>query len=181
VNDGQQALWAEGKGPVVTDSRGKPFGRFVFAALRGAYDIGVILVTKGIVPKTSMCHFGGPTGRTESRTTSTVILEHYGNGDGVSLAVPGRTGVAKGMPDATHVYGAMAIATGDSGGPVIMASSGKAVGYVTAIGYGFVIGGGHTHFGHAIVHRLGPQMAYAMKFLRRALSLRTAAHSAAVV
>lgn len=176
LDDGKQARWAEGRGPIVTDANRKAIGRFVFAAYRGNYDVGIILLTKGIVPKASMCHFGGPTGVTHTRSMSVVKLEHYGNGVGVSEILPARTGTASGMPDPYEVYALMAITMGDSGGPVIT-TSGRAVGWVTHIGFGVVVAGG-VHTGPAIIHRLGPQITLAQKYLKRSLTLRKASHSA---
>lgn len=173
-------VWPEGYGPVVTDGSGKPFGRFVFAALDDVYDIGVILISKGITPKASVCHFGGPTSVTNSRTSDIVGIEHYGNGIAVGDILPARSGVAIGMEDPYMVYGNMPSIMGDSGGPVVTARTGKAVGYVTAIGV--VIGGSGGALGLPYgtpiwIHRLGPQMALAQKMLKRTLKLKTAPHS----
>lgn len=175
VADGVQKTWHEGTGPVVTDSNGRPIGRFVFASLKGEYDIGVILVLKGVSVKASVCHFGGPTSLTKSKTDDVVILEHYGNATLLGELLPARTGVTSGMPDTYWVATLMPSSFGDSGGPVLTAS-GKAVGFVIALGFGAYTGV-PAHAGVVIVARLGPQMSLAQKALKRTLKLRTAPHS----
>ena len=181
LNEGQQKLWPEGYGPVVTDGAGKPFGRFVFAAYKGNYDIGMILISKGIAPKASMCHFGGPTGLTTSRSSRRVTIEHFGNSLGIGDAVPARTGIALGMPDPYMVFGIIPSFLGDSGGPVLDASNGRAIGYITAIGVGFGVANGSPYGGPVFIHRSAPQISYVQKYLKKTLTLRTASHSASLL
>jgi hypothetical protein len=179
LGDGQLKVWPEGYGPVVTDGAGKPFGRFVFAALRGNYDIGVILISKGIAPKAEMCHFRGPAGITTSRSSRTVTIEHYGNSLGIGDVVPARTGIALGMLDPYIVFGIIPSFLGDSGGPVLDRSSGKAIGYITAIGVG--VANGSPYGGPIFIHRIVPQIAYAQKYMKKTLTLRTAPHTASLL
>jgi hypothetical protein len=179
--EGKQHVWSAGKGPVASDSTGKPFGRFVFAAHRGAYDIAIIAVNRGVKVNAAMCHFGGPTGTTTSRAGGLATIEHYGNAGVISDVLPARTGLSTGLKDAWETPVLLASFKGDSGGPVVLAADGKALGYVTTIGVGVNSNSGSILAAPTFVTRLGPQMALASKVLKRTFTLRTAAHSSASI
>jgi hypothetical protein len=179
VDEGQQKVWAAGKGPIAQDSTGKAFGRFVFAALKANYDIAIIAVNKGVKTNAGLCHFGGPTGITPSRASGLHTVEHYGNaGLGIGALLPARTGIATTLQDAWETPALLTSYKGDSGGPVIAGSTGKALGYVTTIGFGVNTNEGSFLAGPTFVTRLGPQMALASKALKRTFTIRTAPHSA---
>jgi hypothetical protein len=166
-------VWAPGTGPVAYTSNNKPIGRFVFAGLRGDLDFAVIQISKGVTPKAQVCHFGGPTGVSTSRTSSLVQVEFYGNADGASLILPARSGVAMGMRDEDYVYALSPSWFGDSGGPVMTASSGRAIGHTVGIGYAISIGT-DPYAGATFIARHGPQVSQAQKYLHKKLYLRTA-------
>jgi hypothetical protein len=177
--EGKQHSWAPGKGPVAQDSRGKAFGRFVFGALKGNYDVALIQVNKGVSVKSSLCHFGGPTGLTTSRAAGLRTIEHYGNATGISAALPARTGLVLGMEDPWTVPALIPSFKGDSGGPVVTAGTGKAVGYITSLTVSVNTVQGLLPVAPPVfITRLGPQMALVSKTLKKTFTLRTAGHSA---
>jgi hypothetical protein len=176
VGERQTRLWAPGKGPIAKVG-GKPIGRFVYARLDplegGIYDIGLIQVTKGVKVNPQVCHFGGPVGASSSKGRMT--LELYGNGDGISLLLPARSLWTAGAPDKYEIFADGPTMTGDSGGPILDAASGRAVGYVVALGAGYDLRNPNNPMaGHVFIKKLGPQMYAASKALRKTFYLKTA-------
>ncbi len=125
--------WRTG-GPFARNRGGRIIGRFRYAVLRGERDFGLIELREGVRASRRMCHFGGPTGVSDRRTRRTVSLHAYGQGLVTGDLTPGRTFIATGMPSSKHVFVKGTIAPGDSGGPVIRAGSGRAVGLMVTYG-----------------------------------------------
>ncbi len=163
--------WLSGIGPVALDSRGKKIGNFVFAIENDAYDFALIRLTVKANPQ--MCHFGGPTGKNDSKTTGAVVLHLFGNGIGLGDVLPARSGVTSGTPERDWVAAILPIINGDSGGPVT-SDDGKAVGWVVATGYGFDLGKVPPHAGFAIIERISSNLAQAASALHTSFSLVTA-------
>ena len=67
-------------------------------------DFALIELDAGVPVNAQMCHFGGPTAINSDQPTGPVVLHHYGNGLVLGTALPARSGVALGMPDADHVF-----------------------------------------------------------------------------
>lgn len=163
--------WAPGKGPVVTDRKGKRIGEFAYAILSGKKDFALVRIDYGVRVSPQMCWFGGPTGVNDDITGATVNVHHYGHGLAVGDVAPARTSVAYGMRDKDEVDAVGVVIPGDSGGPAI-SSDGRAVGVVVSIGASFSanpLGGGTVG-----ITRLTPQLLRAEKVLKQRIRLVTA-------
>ncbi|MGH2691278.1 MAG: trypsin-like serine protease [Actinomycetota bacterium] len=172
IIDGGQQTWSFGSGPVARDRQGLRVGEFVYAVLQDPKDFALIRLDSNVPANPQMCHFGGPTGQNDDLTSANVVINHYGQGLGVSQVVPGRTAVATYMMDPNHVYADGAVVFGDSGSSAI-SSDGRALGVVVTTG---------LHFGSAFwdkgtmgITRLKPQVQAAQSALGVSLTLQTAA------
>lgn len=170
IIDGGEQTWSYGSGPVARNAANQRVGEFVYAVLQDPKDFAVIRLDAGTAASPQMCHFGGPTGQNDDLTNSPVVLNHFGQGLALGATVPGRTAVAKSMPDADHVYADGAAIFGDSGSGAISAD-GRAVGVLVTIG---VHVGGITDNGVVGLTRLKPQVARAEQLLGIDLTLQTA-------
>lgn len=157
VDEGDEVSWAPGDGPTAHDSEGELVGHYVYAINDGNRDIALIKLLPDVESNPQMCHFGGPTDLNNDITTSSVELQHFGQGLVLGDTIPGRTAVAErmGSPDNVHAMGAAIF--GDSGSGVISAD-GRAVGVVVTIG---VHSGNQAGTGFVGITRLAPQLELA--------------------
>lgn len=170
IDDGERT-WTFGAGPVARDAQGQRIGEFVYAILQDPRDFALIRLDPGVSASPQMCHFGGPTGQNDDLTGGSVVLHHFGQGLALGDTVPGRTAVAKSMPDPDHVFADGAAIFGDSGSGAISAD-GRAVGVLVTIG---VHVGGVFDNGVVGLTRLKPQVARAQQALGiTGLTLQTA-------
>jgi hypothetical protein len=95
-----------------------------------------------------------------------VLIEHYGNGVGVSAIAPARTSLALNTRDPDVVTAIGLAALGDSGSGAMRA--GKALGVLVAIGLS------SSEVGDIFITRLPPQIAQAQRVLGIRLALQTA-------
>jgi hypothetical protein len=169
-NEGEKR-WAVGRGLVVRDGDDRKVGRTVYAILKDSQnkDFGLIRLSPHIRPAASMCHFGGPTRLDTSHLATPQILEHYGQGLGVSILTPARTSVAPNTLDEDAVIAVGAAAFGDSGSGATR--QGRALGVIVAVGAGI---DGTGSAGDVFVTRLQPQLARAQRVLGIKLTLATA-------
>jgi hypothetical protein len=171
LGEGSYKLWARGTGPIAYVD-GKAIGRAVYARNDGDpynYDIAMILITKGVKVNPQMCHFGGPTGATSAAGD---VLEIYGNADGISLVLPARSLVTEGSVNGYDLYAIGPSLFGDSGAPILDSSNGRAVGFLTALGYD--LRSPASPGVGMLIKKLGPQMYAVSKALHKTFSLRTA-------
>ncbi len=161
--------WGPRAGPTAVDLAGKKIGTFVYAAMKGVKDFGLILIDRKVTANAQVCHFGGPTGLNEERRNDPSVLEFYGQADFPGGVLPARSGVTINTRDDEFVWAQAPIGLGDSGGPW-MTNDGRALGYLTHV-LGYRTG---TEIGVALVRRLGPQVANAERALRIHLTLVTA-------
>ena len=171
--DGEQT-WAAGTGPEARDGAGSRFGEFAYAVLQDPKDFALIRLDAGVPASPEMCHFGGPTGINTSTGSETTVLHHYGQGVGVSLALPARSAVAQGTPDPDHVFALGGVVPGDSGSGIID-EAGNAVGVIVTTGiHSSSIGTSGIDAGTMGVTRLQPQLDRAEQQLGVSLTLLTA-------
>lgn len=169
VAEGQYKLWAPGKGPIARVG-GKAIGRFVYARYDAdpyVYDIGLIRITKGVKVSAQVCHFGGPTGSSSSVGD---VLEIYGNATGLSFVLPARTLAYTTTPNRYEIYAAGPAFLGDSGGPILDSSNGRAIGFLVAFGYDART----SPAAGIVIKKLGPQMYAVSKALHKTFYLKTA-------
>lgn len=165
--DAGERSWRRGRGPVARDAEGKRIGRFAYAVLRGERDFALIRLDRRVNPNPQMRHFGGPTGVYTERSPGGVLLNHYGLGIGVGDVVPARSMTALNTLDPDEIFGQGLVVPGDSGGPVILAGDGRAVGLTVTTGI-------HTRpsdFGTVGITRIDPQRDRAAKVLDSKLKL----------
>jgi hypothetical protein len=141
-------------------------GRAAYAIHKGSKDFGVIRLNRDTRASAQVCHFGGPTGLDTSRSATPVLIEHYGNGVGVSAIAPARTSLALNTRDPDVVTAIGLAALGDSGSGAMRA--GKALGVLVAIGLS------SSEVGDIFITRLPPQIAQAQRVLGIRLALQTA-------
>jgi len=160
-NENTEESWAPGEGAEVTDANEKRIGEFAYAVLDQTKDFSLIRLDPGVEANPQMAHFGGPTGINDDLTSDTVTMNWYGNGVGLGMTIPARSGVALGLHSGDHVY-MMAVADPGDSGAGVNSEDGRAVGVLVAGGVNF--GGMTEHgvdFGDIAVTRLSPQLARA--------------------
>ncbi len=169
-----EKMWAKGQGPVAKDSAGKRFGEFTYAILQDPKDFALIRLDPGVESSPEMCNFGGPVGINDDISGDPTVLHYFGNGIGIGTALPARSAVAMGLPNADHVYAAGLALPGDSGSAVI-SDDGRAVGVLVTVGvHGFGIDeSGGIDFGTVGITRIVPQMKRAGEALGIELSMIT--------
>lgn len=173
ADEAGEKLWPKGGGPQAKTG-GERIGEFAYAVLEEPRDFALIRLDPGVEASPEMCHFGGPTGILEGLHPDPVVLEYWGNGVGIGSVLPGRSGVAGGIPHPDHVYGAGVALPGDSGSAVIT-SDGLAVGVLVTTGlHGFGYDENGLDFGTIGITRLGPQLADAQQALGTPLEMLTA-------
>ena len=171
-----ERTWAPGTGPEARDSAGNRVGEFAYALLEDPKDFALIRLDAGVEANPQMCHFGGPTGINDDMPGlfEPTVLQHFGQGVGLGLTVPGRSAVALGMPDADHVYAEGVVVPGDSGS-AINREDGRAVGVIVTTGFHRAsIGTAGLDAGLMGITRLSPQLRQAERVLGTALALQTA-------
>ena len=169
-----EKMWPKGQGPVAKDPAGKRFGEFAYAVLQDPKDFGLIRLDSGVEASPEMCDFGGPSGINDDISGDPTVLHYFGNGVGIGTAVPARSAVAMGLPNADHVYAAGMALPGDSGSAVI-SEDGRAVGVLVTVGvHGFGIDdSGGIDFGTVGITRIVPQMNRAAEALGIQLTMVT--------
>ncbi len=174
LDDDGEETWSSGSGPAALDSEGARVGEFAYAVLGGEKDFALIRLDAGVEASAQMCHFGGPTFLNDANPADPIVLNHYGQGVGVSVVTPGRTAVAFGMPDDDHVFAEGAVAPGDSGSG-ISSEDGGAVGVIVTVGVHVAsLGTSGIDAGTVGVTRLSPQLARASDQLGTSFELQTA-------
>jgi hypothetical protein len=170
-----EKTWARGQGPVAKSADGKRFGEFAYAVLQDPKDFGLIRIDSGIEPTPEMCNFAGPSGINDDLSGDPTVLHYFGNGIGIGTALPARSAVAMGLPNADHVYAAGLALPGDSGSAVV-SDDGRAVGVLVTVGiHGFGIDeNGGIDFGTVGITRIVPQMKRAGDALGIQLTMVTA-------
>jgi hypothetical protein len=172
VAEGEQRTWSYGSGPVAENGQGVRVGEFVYGVLQDPKDFALIRLDSGAAASPQMCHFGGPTGQNDELTLGPVTINHYGQGLGVGLTIPGRSAVATSMLDPDHVYADGAVIFGDSGSGAI-SSDGRALGVVVTTG--LHLGTTFRDTGTMGITRLKPQVLAAQQALGiSSLTLQTA-------
>jgi len=137
-----ERVWAWGSGPVAKDPGGHRIGEFAYAIVHTPKDFALIRIDAAVDASPAMCHFGAPRGIFTTNATTAVVLQYYGNGEGIDNAAPARSGVALGTPSPDHIYATGLALPGDSGAGV-MTPDGLAVGVVITFGVlGFGFDGG---------------------------------------
>jgi hypothetical protein len=175
--DAGEMSWAPGTGPVARDGQGNRIGEFAYAILQDPKDFSLIRIDPQVPASAGMCHFGGPTGINADQPgiAQPVVLNYFGEGVGVGVALPARSALATGMPDPDHVFANGAVAPGDSGSGII-SSDGRAVGVVVTLGvHAASIGTGGLDAGTIGITRLTPQVDRAQAVLGVLLTLQQAA------
>ena len=169
-----EKTWRKGEGSVVKDGTGHRIGEFAYAVLQDPKDFALIRLDPGVESSPEMCDFGGPTGINDDMTGDPTVLQYFGNGVAIGTALPARSAVALGLPNADHVYAAGLALPGDSGSAVI-SDDGRAVGVLVTVGvHGFgVDGNGGVDFGTVGITRIAPQMKRAADALGIQLSMVT--------
>ncbi|HYB97928.1 MAG TPA: hypothetical protein VEC57_02230 [Candidatus Limnocylindrales bacterium] len=169
-----EETWPVGEGPEARDSTGARIGEFTYAILEDPKDFALVLLDPGVAANAQMCHFGGPTGINDDRTSNPVLLHHFGNGLAIGSVLPARTHVATGMPHSDHVFADGAALPGDSGSGVI-SEDGRAVGVLVTVGVHLGgIGTAGVDAGVVGITRLTPQVERAEQVLGIDLTLAPA-------
>ena len=154
-----EKTWAKGAGPVAKDSTGQRMGEFAYAVLADPKDFALIRLDPGVEASPEMCNYGGPTGINDDIGDGAKVLEYFGNGIGIGSALPARSAVALGFPNADHVYAAGLALPGDSGSGVIT-DDGRAVGVLVTTGlHGLGYDENGVDFGTMGITRIQPQIA----------------------
>ena len=170
-----ERTWSAGTGPFARDSDGNRVGEFAYAVLGGERDFALIRLDAGVAASPQMCHFGGPTYLNDTNPADPVVLNHYGQGIGVTSVTPARSALAFGMPNDNHVFASGVAIFGDSGSG-IQSDDGGAVGVVVTIGVHLAsLGTNGIDAGTIGITRLTPQLARASQLLGPTFELQTAA------
>jgi hypothetical protein len=169
-----EKMWPKGQGPAAKDPNGVRFGEFVYAVLQDPKDFALIRLDPGIEASPEMCNYGGPYGINDDISGDPTVLHYFGNGIGIGSALPARSAVAMGLPNADHVYAAGMALPGDSGSGVI-SEDGRAVGVLVTVGiHGFGIDeNGGIDFGTVGITRIVPQVKRAAEALGIQLTMVT--------
>jgi hypothetical protein len=171
-----EKTWPKGQGPAATRPDGSRFGEFAYAVLQDPKDFALIRIDPGVEASPEMCNYGGPTGINDDISGDPTVLQYWGNGIGIGTALPARSAVAMGLPNADHVYAAGLALPGDSGSAVI-SEDGRAVGVLVTVGvHGLGIDeNGGIDFGTVGITRIVPQMKRAAEVLGIQLTMVTVA------
>jgi hypothetical protein len=166
--------WHGANAPVARDDNGDRIGEFAYAILDDAKDFALIHLDPGIEPDPSMCHWGGPTGIDNERTSQIKTLYHFGRGEVLGDVQPARAALAFGTPHPDHVYAQGVAVTGDAGSGII-STDGRALGVIVATGL-YNERGPNFRFdaGTLAITRLGIQLVRAEMYLKVDLELLTA-------
>ncbi len=169
-----EKTWPKGQGPVAKDRDGHRIGEFAYAILQDPKDFSLIRLDPGVESNPEMCDFGGPTGINDDINGNPTVLQYFGNGIGIGTALPARSAVAMGLPNADHVYAAGLALPGDSGSAVI-SEDGRAVGVLVTVGiHGFGVDQNGVDFGTVGITRIVPQITRAGEALGLKFTMVTA-------
>jgi len=169
-----ERVWSWGSGPVAKDPDGHRIGEFAYAVLQDPKDFALIRLDPGVESNPEMCDFGGPTGINDDISGEPTVLQYFGNGIGIGTALPARSAVAMGLPNADHVYAAGLALPGDSGSAVI-SEDGRAVGVLVTVGiHGFGVDQNGVDFGTVGITRIVPQINRAGEALGTKFTMVTA-------
>lgn len=169
-----EKTWAPGSGPIARDSNGHRIGEWAYAILQDPKDFSLIRLDPSVPATPQMPTYGGPTGTFDDVSSSTVLLQYFGEGVLVSNIAPARNAVAFGTPDVNHVYAQGVVVPGDSGSG-IETSDGRAVGVIVTTGAHMgSVGGSGVDAGLMGITRLSPQLARASQVVGLRLTMRTA-------
>jgi hypothetical protein len=169
-----EKTWAKGSGPPAKDSTGTRFGEFAYAVLQDPKDFALIRLDPGVEASPEMCNYGGPTGINDDISDGPKVLQYFGNGVGIGSAVPARSAVSIGFPNADHVYAAGLALPGDSGSAVIT-DDGRAVGVLVTTGlHGLGFDENGVDFGTMGITRITPQINRASDALGLKFTMVTA-------
>jgi hypothetical protein len=169
-----EKTWPKGGGPVAKDAAGKRIGEFAYAILQDPKDFSLIRLDPGVESNPEMCDFGGPTGINDDISGEPTVLQYFGNGIGIGTALPARSAVAMGLPNADHVYAAGLALPGDSGSAVL-SEDGRAVGVLVTVGiHGFGVDENGVDFGTVGITRIVPQINRAGEALGLKFTMVTA-------
>lgn len=177
--------WGPGEGALALDGNGRRIGRIAFVALTATQegfdsirDFALVRLDRGVTVNPAVCVFGGPSALYRERSSSPVILRHYGQGDVVEDVSPGRTAVALRTTSEYHVFAEGVINGGDSGSPFV--TEDRAVGHLSGTCLPACIGGSPPpsgrpsgEIGHLLILRTRPQLALAERTLGVRLRLVT--------
>ena len=168
-----EKTWPKGQGPVAKDSDGTRIGEFAYAILQDPKDFALIRLDPGVQSSPEMCNYGGPTGINDDVSDGPKVLQYFGNGVAVGTALPARSAVAMGFPNADHVYAAGLALPGDSGSAVIT-DDGRAVGVLVTTGvHGLGFDENGVDFGTMGITRIHPQINRAQEALGLKLTMVT--------
>jgi hypothetical protein len=168
-----EKTWPKGKGPVAQDGGGKRVGEFAYAILKDPKDISLIRLDKDAVASPQLCHFGGPT-HLAGNTAGLAILDHFGQGVGVSGLVPGRTQLALSLADPDRLD-SIGLATPGDSGSLVQTADGGAVGVLVTTGFGIgFTAAGTPDIGNVGITRFAPQLARAKQVTGVSYTLQTA-------
>ena len=168
-----EKTWPKGEGPVAKDGDGRRIGEFAYAILQDPKDFALIRLDPGIEASPEMCNYGGPTGINNDISDGPKVLQYFGNGVAIGTALPARSALAMGFPNADHVYAAGIALPGDSGSAVIT-DDGQAVGVLVTTGiHGLGFDENGVDFGTMGITRIVPQMDRASEALGVKLTMVT--------
>ena len=160
-----EKTWPAGTGPAAKNSTGTRIGEFAYAVLQDPKDFALIRIDPGVESSPEMCNYGGPTGINNDVSDGVKVLQYFGNGVGIGSALPARSAVAMGFPNADHVYAAGIALPGDSGSGVIT-DDGRAVGVLVTTGlHGLGFDENGVDFGTMGITRITPQINRASQAL----------------
>jgi hypothetical protein len=164
-------VWPTGAGPRAYNSAGRPIGSFVYAVhteTPDASSFGLVRLNKTVRANPQVCHFGGPTGINNTKSTTPTTVQYYGQGIPADSVTPARTGVVLNAQENDTLFMQGVIGIGDEGAPVV--AGGGALGYFDG-GVGGSVGVGGAGF---VVARLGPWLTKAQKALKIRFTLQKA-------
>jgi hypothetical protein len=169
-----EKTWAPGAGPVAQDENGQRIGTFSYAILQDPKDFSLIRLDPSVAATPQMPTFGGPVGTFNDASSTTRVLQYYGQGVIAGQVLPARQAIAFGTSDPDHIFAWGLVTPGDSGA-AIETSDGLAAGVVVTLGLNLgSIGTNGVDAGLAGITRLAPQVTQAEKVLGIHLTLRTA-------
>lgn len=168
-----EKTWPKGEGPVAKDGDGGRIGEFAYAVLQDPKDFALIRIDPGVEASPEMCNYGGPTGINNEISDGAKVLQYFGNGVAIGMALPARSAVAMGFPNPNHVYAAGIALPGDSGSAVIT-DDGRAVGVLVTTGiHGLGVDDNGVDFGTVGITRIVPQVERAQEALGLQLTMVT--------
>jgi len=174
-----EKVWPRGRGPEAKGPDRRRIGEFAYTVNNSPKDFALIRLDPDVPASPEMCHFGAPRGLYTKEASTPVVLQYYGNAEGLETVAPARSAVAIGTPNPDHIYAAGVALPGDSGAGV-MTPDGLAIGVLVTTGYPIPAlndppqaNQGGVDVGTMGITRLGPQLARAAQKLGVPLTLVT--------